>query len=77
MEMQTILNILLCGILTVAGWFVRQMWDAVQSLKKDIQRIEIDLPSNYVKKMDLESRLDKIDAMLDKLFEKLDNKVDK
>ena len=75
--MQTILNILLCGILTVAGWFVRQMWDAVQSLKKDIQRIEIDLPSNYVKKMDLESRLDKIDAMLDKLFEKLDNKVDK
>lgn len=77
MEMQTILNILLCGILTVAGWFVRQMWDAVQSLKKDIQRIEIDLPSNYVKKMDLESRLDKIDAMLDKLFEKLDSKVDK
>jgi hypothetical protein len=77
MEMQTILNILLCGILTVAGWFVRQMWDAVQNLKKDIQRIEIDLPSNYVKKMDLESRLDKIDAMLDKLFEKLDNKVDK
>ena len=75
--MQTILNILLCGILTVAGWFVRQMWDAVQNLKKDIQRIEIDLPSNYVKKMDLESRLDKIDAMLDKLFEKLDNKVDK
>ena len=77
MEMQTILNILLCGILTVAGWFVRQMWDAVQSLKKDIQRIEIDLPSNYVKKDEIKDRFDRIELLLDKLFEKLENKADK
>ena len=39
--------------------------------------LEINLPTNYVRKDDMEARFDKLEFMLNKLFDKLDNKVDK
>ena len=80
MEFQTLLNIVfgLCSLfMSVLGWFSRQMWDAVKDLKDDVKNLEVTLPTNYVRKDDLDSRLDRIDDMLDKLFDKLDSKVDK
>jgi chaperonin cofactor prefoldin len=77
MDMNLIINIVLGVALSVGGWFVRQMWDAVQNLKSDIQRIEVELPTSYVRKSDLDARLDKIDDMLEKLFDKLNTKADK
>ena len=77
MDMNLIINIVLGVCLSVGGWFVRQMWDAVQNLKEDIQKIEVDLPTNYVRKSDLDARLDKLELLLDRIFEKLDTKVDK
>ena len=75
--MNLIINIVLGVALSVGGWFVRQMWDAVQNLKSDIQRIEVELPTSYVRKSDLDARLDKLELLLDRIFEKLDTKVDK
>jgi hypothetical protein len=77
MDMNLIINIVLGVCLSVGGWFVRQMWDAVQNLKEDIQRIEVELPTSYVRKSDLDVRLDKLELLLDRIFEKLDTKVDK
>lgn len=77
MDMNTIINIVLGVALSVGGWFVRQMWDAVQQLKSDIQKIEVELPTHYVRKADLDARLDKIDDMLEKLFDRLNSKADK
>ena len=77
MDMNLIINIILGVALSVGGWFVRQMWDAVQNLKQDIQRIEVELPTSYVRKSDLDARLDKLELLLDRIFEKLDTKVDK
>lgn len=77
MENQDIVNLIAGVGLSVCGWFVRQMWDAVQALKQDLQRMEVDLPTKYVRKHDLDARLDRIDDMLDKLFERLDKKADK
>lgn len=77
MDINTIINIVLGVALSVGGWFVRQMWDAVQQLKSDIQKIEVELPTNYVRKADLDARLDKIDDMLEKLFDRLNSKADK
>ena len=48
MDMQTLINLGAGTILTVIGWFARQLWDAVEKLKTDIKAIEIALPSNYV-----------------------------
>ena len=77
MDFNLILNIVLGSALAIGGWFVRQMWDAVQNLKDDLKRIEVELPTSYVRKSDLDSRLDKLELLLDRIFEKLDNKVDK
>lgn len=74
---QDIINIIIGTVLSVLGWFARQLWDAVQSLKADMQKIEISLPTHYVRKDELEVRFDKLEAMLDRIFEKLDGKADK
>jgi predicted amidophosphoribosyltransferase len=74
---QSIINIIIGTVLSVLGWFARQLWDAVQGLKSDMQKIEISLPTHYVRKDELEARFDKIELMLDKISEKLDHKVDK
>jgi chaperonin cofactor prefoldin len=74
---QAIINLIIGAILSVLGWFARQLWDAVQDLKQDVKQIEVDLPTHYVRKEDLESRLDRIEASLNRIFEKLDHKADK
>jgi hypothetical protein len=77
MEYQAMFNFV-AGILLVAiGWWCKEIWDSVKTLKEDIKAIEIDLPKNYVSKIDIESRFDKIDATLERLFDRLDAKVDK
>ena len=77
MDGQMIINLLAGSALAVIGWFARQLWDAVERLKTDIQRIEVCLPSHYSRKDDIQCRFDKIDLALEKLYDKLDTKADK
>ena len=77
MQDQTILNIIMGTALAVIGWFARQLWDAVQTLKEDMKSLEVDLPTHYVRKDEFESKFDKIEAMLERIFDKLDGKADK
>jgi hypothetical protein len=77
MEDQQIINLIIGVVLSVLGWFARQLWDAVQDLKKDVKQIEVDLPTHYVRKEDLDVRLDRLETVLNRIFEKLDHKADK
>ena len=77
MEWQPIFNLLGTAVLLGIGWWCRQIWDSVQKLKDDVKSIEIDLPTNYVKKGDMTVRFDRIEVLLDKLYEKLEQKADK
>lgn len=77
MEAQNLINIVGGTVLSVLGWFARQLWDAVQDLKRDVKAIEVDLPTFYVRKEDLETRLDRLETVLNRIFEKLDHKADK
>lgn len=77
MEFQTVVNIVIGTVLSVTGWFARQLWDAVQRLKDDMKQLEIDLPTKYVRKDELKERFDKLESMLTRLMEKLDGKADK
>ena len=77
MDFQDILNVIIGSVLSVLGWFARQLWDAVQQLKEDMKNLEVDLPSNYVRKEYLESRFDKFESMLNRIYDKLEHKVDK
>ena len=77
MEWQLIINLAGGAVLTAIGWWCREIWDSVKALKEDIKKIEVDLPSNYMKRTDVNARFDKIDGVLERIFDRLDNKVDK
>jgi len=77
MDIQSLLNLGISCALACLGWFARQLWEATQKLKEDLKRIEVDLPTSYVTKVDIQVRFDRLEAILDKLFEKLDKKADK
>ena len=74
---QDIINLIIGSALTVIGWFARQLWESVTALKNDIQKLEIDLPTHYVRKVDIEARFDKLEVILAKIFDKIDAKADK
>lgn len=77
MEWQTLINIGAGGLLAVIGWFARELWDMVRELKSAIHQIEIDLPRHYVRKEDINQRFDRIEMLLDKVYERLDQKADR
>ena len=77
MDSQTVINAIGGLLAIIIGWLGRELWDAVQKLKVDMKDLEVNLPTNYVRKDDMEARFDRIEAMLDKLFDRIDNKVDK
>jgi hypothetical protein len=77
MDWQVIFNVIGAAILSVIGWFARVLWDSVQELRKDIKQIEIHLPSNYVQKNELSIRFDRIEQLLDRLYEKMEQKADR
>jgi hypothetical protein len=77
MEFQPVFNFIGGAILVAVGWWCKEIWNSVKSLKEDIQAIEVDLPKNYVTKKDIENRFDRIDATLERLFDRLEAKVDK
>jgi hypothetical protein len=84
MDFQFIINLGGAAALGVMGWFARQLWDSVKELKNDISGIRLHMSENYVKKSevdnfrsDMDKRFDRIEVLLDKLYEKLDGKVDK
>lgn len=77
MDWQMIINFAGAALLAAMGWWCREIWDSIKALKADIRTIEIDLPKNYVSKTEINSRLDRIDNVLERIFDKLDEKVDK
>jgi hypothetical protein len=77
MDWQYLFNLLGAGAALGVGWWCRQIWDSVQVLKEDVKQIEIDLPTHYIKKDEIKERFDRIELLLDKLYEKLESKADK
>jgi hypothetical protein len=77
MENQHLINMFLGIGMTVVGWFARELWGAVKELKADLATLREDLPKEYVAKDDYREDIREIKAMLAKIFEKLDAKVDK
>ena len=64
---QHLINVVGGACLAAVGWFCREIWDSVNLLREDVHRIEINLPESYIKRSEIEFRLDKIDQRFDKL----------
>ncbi len=88
MEWQTVINIGGAALLAALGWFAREIWDAVKELRRDIHRLEKDLPEVYARrdemkesfkevKQDMNHGFHKIESMIGQLFDRLNGKADK
>ena len=77
MDMQNIINLIGGGILATLGWFARELWGAVKALKEDLRELERELPNVYVRRDDHKDDMREIKQMLEKIFDRLENKADK
>jgi len=75
--MQSLINIAAVGAIGSGGWFARELWGAVKELRRDLHDLEIDLPKSYVSKLDMDKRMDHIETMFQRIYDKLDGKADK
>jgi len=77
MDTQSIINLAGGAALSVIGWLARELWGAVKELRRDLSDIESNLPKEYVLKADLDKRMDHIESMFQRIYDKLDGKADK
>jgi hypothetical protein len=73
MPSQDIINLVGAASFSLIGWVARELWSAIKELRKDLHKIEVALPRDYVRKDDLAE----IKELIQKIFDKLDGKVDK
>jgi hypothetical protein len=84
MDLQSVVNAGFVVISAVLGWFGRELWGATKELKADLAKLREDIPKEYVSKVDfkddlreIKTMLEKQSAVIEKLFDKLDQKVDR
>lgn len=77
MDIQSLINIAAGIVLSVMGWFARELWGAVEKLRADLHRLEVDMPKSYVSKDDMDKRMAHIEEMFQRIYDKLDAKADK
>ena len=77
MDTQTVINTLFGIVLLGTGWFLNEVWRAVKELRSDLHKIEAELPKEYVLRVDLDKRMDHIETMFQRIYDKLDGKADK
>ena len=74
---QFLVNMVGMAAIGTGGWFARVIWDAVNTLREDLHELEVDLPKTYVSKSDIDKRMDHIETMFQRIYDKLDGKADK
>jgi hypothetical protein len=77
MNVQDLINVVFASAAGVMGWFARELWTAVKELKADLAKLREELPRSYITRDDYKDDIREIKAMLTKLFDRLDHKVDK
>lgn len=76
-DVTQIVQAVLMLAMAVAGWFLRMLWTATQDLKTDLSGLREALPRDYVLKDDYKVELGRIHELLEKIYDKLEKKVDK
>jgi hypothetical protein len=73
MDYQVLFNIAVAVAGFFGGWTLNRIYQAIDRLDADVRQ----MPSHYVARDDYRADMADIKGMLGKIFDKLDNKVDK
>lgn len=88
MDIQAIVDVVLGIIIALFGWLGKEIWDACKELRADLAKLRADLPKEYVSvanhkdemhelKQTVSEDFKEIKMMIQKIFDKLDSKVDR
>jgi hypothetical protein len=77
MEFQNIVDTVLLIISGSIGWFAKELWNVLKELKEDLSSLKEDLPRSYVLREDYKQDIKDLKDIMGKIFDKLDNKVDR
>jgi hypothetical protein len=73
MELQILFNIVVGVAAFFGGWSLNQITRSIERLDEDVRS----MPLTYVTQTHYQRDIDEIKGMLDKIFNKLDGKMDK
>lgn len=73
MEVQVLFNIIVGVAAFFGGWSLNQITRSIERLDKDVRN----MPLTYVTQTTYQRDIDDIKSMLGKIFDKLDEKMDK
>ena len=68
MPSQEVINLIISGVFTIVGWFLKAMWEAVRDLKADIRKIEAEIHKEYVSKYEYQADILEIKGILKEIF---------
>ena len=77
MDMQTLINVGGSAALLTICYFYRQIVEKQDVLEDRLHAQEMKMATDYMRRDELMSHLNRMESMLGKIFDKLDNKVDK
>jgi len=77
MSLEQIFIILIGVACSVIGWFANQLFHAVESLKQDLNDLEVRIVSDFVRYDRLQEMLKPIAAGIEEIKESLKHKADK
>ena len=88
MELQGFLNLGFSIAVAIAGWFAREIWEQVKSIRKDINQMDVRMHQDFVRrddfkeaiselKNDMREGFSEVRNSLHLLNEKMDSKSDK
>ena len=73
MDTQSLFNVVVGLAAFFGGWVLNNITRAIERLDSDVRM----MPTNYVTKNDYHRDIDEMKMLLNKIFEKLDDKADK
>ena len=77
MPSQELFNVLVMGVGGLGGWVLKAVWEAIRDLKNDVKELGHEVRVDYVRRDDFLDAIDRIETMVSRIFDKLDDKADK
>ena len=76
-DWQSIVNLAIGSSIAVGGWFAREIYGSMKELREMVHKLEVDLPSNYIKKDDFKDGMNRIEDLFAEVFKKIDDLRDR
>jgi hypothetical protein len=77
MEPQAVINVLFAVAGAMGSFILKNIWDALQSLRTDLAALQQSIANNYVRKDDFRDHANEIKTLLVEIRNDLKHKVDK